>query len=88
MTVEPGFGGQSFMHDQMIKVKSAREFINKCQEPRPLLQVDGGISESTIQIAAESGANCFVAGSAVYKSKDPAQMILRLRQLALEGSNF
>jgi ribulose-phosphate 3-epimerase len=88
MTVEPGFGGQSFMHDQMIKVKSAREYINKCQEPRPLLQVDGGISESTIQIAAESGANCFVAGSAVYKSKDPAQMILTLRQLALEGSNF
>jgi ribulose-phosphate 3-epimerase len=50
--------------------------------------VDGGISESTIQIAAESGANCFVAGSAVYKSKDPAQMILTLRKLALEGSNF
>jgi len=84
MTVEPGFGGQAFMQDQMSKVKIAREHIDKCSAPQPLLQVDGGISEYTIETAAQSGANCFVAGSAVFKSNDPAQMLIRLRQLALD----
>jgi ribulose-phosphate 3-epimerase len=82
MTVEPGFGGQSFMHDQMKKVRTAREHINRSTGLKPLLQVDGGISENTIQEAAQSGANCFVAGSAVYKSTDPAEMLVKLRQLA------
>jgi ribulose-phosphate 3-epimerase len=81
MTVEPGFGGQSFMTDQMEKVSQARAFINE-SKAFPLLQVDGGISESTIEIAASAGANCFVAGSAVYKSSDPAEAIVKLRNLA------
>jgi ribulose-phosphate 3-epimerase len=81
MTVEPGFGGQSFMTDQMEKVSQARAFINE-GKAFPLLQVDGGISESTIEIAANAGANCFVAGSAVYKSSDPAETIVKLRNLA------
>jgi len=81
MTVEPGFGGQSFMTDQMEKVSQARAFINK-GKAFPLLQVDGGISESTIETAASAGANCFVAGSAVYKSPDPAETIVKLRSLA------
>jgi ribulose-phosphate 3-epimerase len=84
MTVEPGFGGQAFLQDQMSKVTIAREHIDKYPEPKPLLQVDGGISVDTIEIAAQSGANCFVAGSAVFKSNDPAQMLVRLRQLAAE----
>jgi ribulose-phosphate 3-epimerase len=83
MTVEPGFGGQAFLQDQMSKVTIAREHIDKYPEPKPLLQVDGGISVDTIEIAAQSGANCFVAGSAVFKSNDPAQMLVRLRQLAV-----
>jgi ribulose-phosphate 3-epimerase len=82
MTVEPGFGGQSFMHDQMPKVVSARKRINKIPEPRPLLQVDGGVSLETIAKAAAAGANCFVAGSAVYKSSDPAGMVSQLRKKA------
>jgi len=82
MTVEPGFGGQSFMTDQMKKVSQARIFIDMGGKAFPLLQVDGGISESTIEAAAIAGANCFVAGSAVYKSSDPAATIVKLRNLA------
>ena len=82
MTVEPGFGGQSFMTDQMKKVSQARSFIDMGGKALPLLQVDGGISESTIEAAAIAGANCFVAGSAVYKSSDPAATIVKLRNLA------
>lgn len=82
MTVEPGFGGQSFMHDQMVKVVAARKRINQTPEPRPLLQIDGGVSLETIAEAATAGANCFVAGSAVYKSSDPAGMVSQLRNKA------
>jgi len=82
MTVEPGFGGQSFMHDQMPKVVAARKRINQIPEPKPLLQIDGGVSLETIAEAARAGANCFVAGSAVYKSSDPAGMVLQLRNKA------
>jgi ribulose-phosphate 3-epimerase len=84
MTVEPGFGGQSFMHDQLSKVRKARNKIEKLVKDKPLLQVDGGVSLETIAEAALAGANCFVAGSAVYKSQDPAKMVIRLRERAAE----
>ena len=82
MTVEPGFGGQSFMFDQMSKVEAARKAINTSKKREILLQVDGGISTETIAVAAKSGADCFVAGSAVYKSENPADMVKKLRNLA------
>ncbi len=82
MTVEPGFGGQSFMYDQMPKVVAARKRINQTPKPKPLLQIDGGVSLETIAEAAAAGANCFVAGSAVYKSSDPAGMVSQLRNKA------
>ena len=85
MTVEPGFGGQSFMHDQMVKVRTAREHIGRMEKEKPLLQIDGGVSLDTIAEAALAGANCFVAGSAVYKSADPAKMVNQLRKLASEN---
>ena len=85
MTVEPGFGGQSFMHDQMVKVRTARAHIENMKKVKPLLQIDGGVSLDTIAEAALAGANCFVAGSAVYKSADPAKMVDQLRQLASEN---
>jgi len=85
MTVEPGFGGQSFMTYQMGKVLQARSYIDAQAKAVTLLQVDGGISESTIETAANAGANCFVAGSAVYKSSDPASTIVKLRNLATKG---
>lgn len=88
MTVEPGFGGQSFMHDQMDKVKTARSRIELMKGTKPLIQVDGGISLETIGEAAKAGANCFVAGSAVYKSADPEHMVQLLRKSAEEHFKY
>jgi len=88
MTVEPGFGGQSFMHEQMPKVVQARTFIEKLLRNKPKLQIDGGVSLETIAEAANAGANCFVAGSAVYKSDNPAAMVSSLRSLAQKNYPF
>jgi ribulose-phosphate 3-epimerase len=79
MTVEPGFGGQKFMSAMMDKVIRTRSLIGD----RPIwLQVDGGISLETIEIARDAGADTFVAGSAVFNSPDPAEMVMQLRALA------
>ena len=79
MTVEPGFGGQKFMSEMMEKVRLTRKAIGS----RPIwLQVDGGISLETIAIAREAGADTFVAGSAVFNSPEPAQMVEMLRHRA------
>jgi ribulose-phosphate 3-epimerase len=79
MTVEPGFGGQSFMFDMVAKIERAKTMIGS----RPIwLQVDGGISESTIEIATRAGADTFVAGSAVFRSENPALIVEQLRLLA------
>lgn len=81
MTVEPGFGGQSFMSDMMPKIETLRK---EC-ERRNLsieIQVDGGISLKTIDQAAKAGANVFVAGSAVFGAEDPKEMISSLRKAA------
>ena len=77
MTVEPGFGGQSFMAEVMPKIEKIRE-INKDID----IEVDGGINEETIKIAAKAGANVFVAGSAVFKAETPNNMIEKLRKNA------
>ncbi len=81
MTVEPGFGGQSFMPETMEKIKTLRAEI----ERRGLsvdIQVDGGINEKTVETAAAAGANVFVAGSAVFGAEDAAKAISDLRKLA------
>ncbi|MDQ0821640.1 ribulose-phosphate 3-epimerase [Arthrobacter sp. V1I7] len=78
MTVEPGFGGQSFLDLTLPKIRRARAAIDG-SGARVALQVDGGITEETILRAAEAGANVFVAGSAVYGAADPAEAIDRLR---------
>jgi ribulose-phosphate 3-epimerase len=84
MTVEPGFGGQKFMNEMMDKVRATRAIIGD----RPIwLQVDGGISMETIEIAAQAGADTFVAGSAVFKANDPAAMVDSLRELAQGVAN-
>lgn len=82
MTVEPGFGGQSFMFDQLPKIEQARKAIARAAKSAPWLQVDGGISLETIVVAAHAGADTFVAGSAIYGSKDPRATIRILRKLA------
>lgn len=76
MTVEPGFGGQSFIEAMLPKISQTRAAIGD----RPIwLQVDGGISLETIERASSAGADTFVAGSAVFKAEDPALMIRQLR---------
>lgn len=81
MTVEPGFGGQSFMRDMLPKLRRLRAEIRR----RGLeldIQVDGGINRDTIKEAALAGANVFVAGSAVFGSSDAKQAIAELRRSA------
>lgn len=74
MTVEPGFGGQAFMEDMMPKLKQIRAYID-AQNPTCELEVDGGINEKTALICRENGANVLVAGSAYFKSTDPAAFV-------------
>lgn len=78
MTVEPGFGGQKFMLETLPKIRQARELIN-LDNPNCYLQVDGGINQETILVAADAGADTFVAGSAVFDTTDPAKAIQSLR---------
>ena len=78
MTVEPGFGGQSFMDDQMSKVSAIRGYIAE-QNPACELEVDGGVGPATFRRCIDAGANVLVAGSAVYKAADIAGCIRMLR---------
>ncbi len=81
MTVEPGFGGQSFMSEQMPKVTKVADAA--AATGREIwIQVDGGIAPDTIGVSAAAGANVFVAGSAVYGAEDPDAAVERLRTLA------
>jgi len=81
MTVEPGFGGQSFMADMMPKLVALREVV-AATGLDIWLQVDGGVTEETIVVAAEAGADTFVAGSSVFGAKDPTAAIASLRAAA------
>jgi ribulose-phosphate 3-epimerase len=81
MTVEPGFGGQSFMADMMPKLRTLRAEADRTGIDL-WLQVDGGVAEETIAIAAEAGADTFVAGSSVYGAADVDAAILGLRRAA------
>lgn len=81
MTVEPGFGGQSFMADQMPKLRRLSDEARR-RGSQLWLQVDGGIGESTIAQAADAGADTFVAGSAVFGAEDPGAAIGALRSAA------
>ena len=86
MTVEPGFGGQSFMVDQMSKVREVREGVRR-HGGEIWVQVDGGVSLDTIGQCVEAGADVFVAGSAVYGAEDVPARINRLRTLAEEHAH-
>jgi ribulose-phosphate 3-epimerase len=80
MTVEPGFGGQSFMADQLPKVREVREAVRR-HGGQIWVQVDGGVSAETIEQCADAGADVFVAGSAVYGADDAAAAVEHLRSL-------
>jgi ribulose-phosphate 3-epimerase len=81
MTVEPGFGGQAFLDVTLPKIRRARTAVDG-SGAKVAIQVDGGISASTIERAAEAGADVFVAGSAVYGAEDPAAAVGALRTAA------
>jgi ribulose-phosphate 3-epimerase len=78
MTVEPGFGGQSFMAEMLPKVREARRMADAA-DVDIWVQVDGGIGPDTIEMAAAAGADVFVAGSAVYRADDPSVVVEQLR---------
>ena len=78
MTVEPGFGGQKFMADQLPKIAAIRRYINE-YNPDCRLEVDGGVDPNTAPLVIEAGADVLVAGSAVYGAADPAAAIKTLR---------
>ena len=86
MTVEPGFGGQSFIESTMPKLRALRPAV-AASGLDIWLQVDGGINEQTIAIAADAGADTFVAGSSVFNAADPAEQISVLREAARAHSH-
>ena len=81
MTVEPGFGGQTFLDLCLPKIRAAREMVRR-HGVETWIQVDGGVSLETIERCAEAGADVFVAGSAVYSADDPDAMVRELRSRA------
>ena len=83
MSVEPGFGGQSFMADQLDKVRLLRDYIDS-RGLDTIIEIDGGISTGTIEKAAEAGVDAFVAGSAVFGAPDPHAMVDELHTLAAQ----
>ena len=78
MTVEPGFGGQTFMHSQLEKIKNIKEMIG---EKSIDLEVDGGINNSTSKLTIEAGANILVAGSAIFRNCNYKHNIEELRSI-------
>lgn len=85
MSVEPGFGGQSFIPEVLDKVRTVRKLVDSGQL-RILVEIDGGINADTIEEAAEAGVDCFVAGSAVYGAADPQLAVEALRRQANAAS--
>ncbi|MDR3654393.1 MAG: ribulose-phosphate 3-epimerase [Mycobacterium sp.] len=85
MSVEPGFGGQSFIPEVLGKVRTVRKMID-AGELTILIEIDGGINEDTIEQAADAGVDCFVAGSAVYGVDDPKAAVEALRRQAAAAS--
>ncbi|MEV6426928.1 ribulose-phosphate 3-epimerase [Nocardia sp. NPDC051463] len=81
MSVEPGFGGQSFIAHVLEKARIVRRLVD-AGELRLIVEIDGGINNDTIEAAAEAGIDCFVAGSAVYNTADPGATVAALRRRA------
>ena len=81
MSVEPGFGGQSFIAEVLTKVAVVRRIVDS-GELRILIEIDGGINADTIEAAAQAGVDCFVAGSAIYGAADPSVALEALRRKA------
>ena len=79
MSVNPGFGGQSFIPSGLKKIEAVRRMIERCGKPIRL-EVDGGIKPSNIKQVAQAGADTFVAGSAIFGQPDYADVVQQFRQ--------
>ncbi len=84
MTVEPGFGGQKFMHDMMPKVAQLRAYLDK-HKPECEIQVDGGVAPETVAECAKAGANNFVVGTASFRSPDMGEALRSIVKTAEES---
>jgi ribulose-phosphate 3-epimerase len=84
MTVNPGFGGQEFIESGLLKVARLRQVIDE-MNTKPLIQVDGGVKGHNIGRLAEAGVDVFVAGSAIFESKDYTQTITAFRKQITNG---
>jgi len=81
MSVNPGFGGQKFIKSSLDKIEQLSSLIEETGS-RAIIQVDGGVSETTIDRVAKAGATSFVAGSAIFGTPDYGETIVKLRNLA------
>lgn len=81
MSVNPGFGGQSFIENTYEKVRSLKELINN-KGANTLIEIDGGVTSTNAKALVEAGADVLVAGSFVFKSENPTQTIQELKELA------
>ena len=79
MSVNPGFGGQKFIKSSIDKIKALSKLLNE-KDSSAIIQVDGGINKDTIKSVSSAGATSFVAGSAIFNTKDYKETILQLRQ--------
>lgn len=79
MSVEPGFGGQAFMHETLSKVETIRRWIDE-QGLETALQIDGGVTPETAPLAAAAGADVLVAGTAIFAHPDPVEAVGMLRR--------
>lgn len=82
MTVEPGFGGQSFMHDMVEKIYELRKVIDK-EKYNCLIEIDGGINDKTAKICVEAGADVLVSGSYIFSAENPQQVLKGLKSLTI-----
>lgn len=82
MTVEPGFGGQSFMYDMVEKIFELRTIIDK-EKYKCLIEIDGGINDKTAKICVEAGADVLVSGSYIFSADNPQQILKGLKSLTI-----
>ncbi|WP_457641790.1 ribulose-phosphate 3-epimerase [Persephonella sp.] len=83
MSVNPGFGGQKFIPETLYKVKKLKKLMEETGRTDILIEIDGGIKESNIAEVSSAGVNIFVAGSSVFKAKDPTEAVKKLKEKAV-----
>ncbi len=81
MGVNPGFGGQQFIENTLVKVKRLKNLINQSNGKKPLIEIDGGVNEKTAPLLVAAGADVLVSGNYIFKSENPIQTIAQMKRL-------